>query len=402
MKIIDLKCAIIGQNPVVRVVTNEGIDGIGAAESSKPYLKPMIMFYKDMIIGKDPTDIEQVMLHIRRLGAFKPWGSAVSAIEMALWDIAGKASGLPIYKLLGGKTRDRVRVYNGNIRFELEGDQPEHYAEVMRKMKDRPENFSIIKQGVAFHDPVMMNSENFYFGDPITQSKHSTIRYPNRGMLTFNGFKHLLSCIEGMLDVLGNQVSLALDCGPGMTIPDALKLAKSVEGMNIAWLEDMVTGDYTPYVLAEQYLQVTPNTSTLIHTGEQIYLRQNFVELIEKNAVNVLGPDPADVGGLAEMKFIAEYADLHGILFAPHGTLDGLIGLAAHVHLAATLPHNYIAFELPTGQPEWWYEILDGVSDLVVTDSHINVSDAPGLGVAFIVEQTQKYLREEDKDFFDD
>jgi len=401
MKIIDLKCAIIGQNPVVRIVTDEGIDGIGAAESSKPYLKPMVMFYRDMILGKDPTDVEQVMLFIRRMGAFKPWGSAVSAIEMALWDIAGKASGLPIYKLLGGKVRDKVQVYNGNIRFELEGDQPEHYADVVRKMKDRPEKFSIIKQGVAFHDPVMISSENFYHGNPITRST-SFGGYPNRGMLTFKGFNHLMSCIEAMLDVLGDEVSLALDCGPGLTVPDALKLAKAVEGMNIAWLEDMITGDYTPYVLAQQYLQVTPFTSSFIHTGEQIYLRQNFVELIEKNAVNVLGPDPADVGGLAEMKFIAEYADLHGILFAPHGTLDGLIGLAAHVNLAATLPHNYIGFELPTGQPEWWYDILDGVGDLAVNDSHIDVSNSPGLGVTFIVEEAKKYLHEEDKYFFDD
>ena len=401
MKIIDLKCAVIGQNPVVRILTDEGIDGIGAAESSKPYLKPMVMFYKDMILGKDPTDVEQVMLFVRRLGAFKPWGSAVSAIEMALWDIAGKASGLPIYKLLGGKVRDKVQIYNGNIRFELEGDQPEHYAEVVRKMKDRPEKFSIIKQGVAFHDPVMIRSENFYHGNPITRST-SFGGYPNRGMLTFKGFNHLMRCIEAMLDVLGDEVSLALDCGPGLTVPDALKLAKAVEGMNIAWLEDMITGDYTPYVLAQQYLQVTPFTSSFIHTGEQIYLRQNFVELIEKNAVNVLGPDPADVGGLAEMKFIAEYADLHGILFAPHGTLDGLIGLAAHVNLAATLPHNYIAFELPSGQPEWWYDILDGVGDLAVNNSHIDVSDAPGLGVTFIVDEAKKYLQEEDKHFFDD
>ena len=154
--------------------------------------------------------------------------------------------------------------------------------------------------------------------------------------------------------------------------------------------------------MAQQYLQVTPFTSSAIHTGEQIYARQNFVELIEKNAVNVLGPDPADVGGLAEMKFIAEYADLHGILFAPHGTLDGLIGLAAHVNLAATLPHNYIAFELPTGQPEWWYDILDGVGNLEVNNSHIDVLDSPGLGVSFIVEEAKKYLQEEDKSFFDD
>ena len=204
-----------------------------------------------------------------------------------------------------------------------------------------------------------------------------------------------------MTDVLGDEVGLALDCGPGMTVPDALKLAKAVEGMNIVWLEDMVTGDYTPYVLADLYKQITPYTTTPIHTGEQVYLRQNFVELIERNAVNILGPDPADVGGLAEMKFIAEYADLHGILFAPHGTFDGLIGLAAHVQLGATLPDNYIAFELPSGSPDWWYDILDGVHNLVVQDSHIEVPNVPGLGVQFIVDEAKQHLREEDKDFFD-
>jgi len=395
MKITDLKCAIIGQNPVVRITTDEGIDGIGAAESSKPYLKPMVMFYRELVIGKDPTDVERVMIGIRRLGAFKPWGSAVSAIEMALWDIAGKSAGVPVYKLLGGKIRDRVRVYNGNVRFQLKGNEPEHYAEVVQKMKDRPENFSIIKQAVAFHDSMYSNVQDFYYGIPVTES-----RYPNRGLITYKGFNHMIECIEAMADVLGDEVGLALDCGPGMTVPDALKLARAVEGMNIVWLEDMVTGDYTPYVLADLYGQITPYTTTPIHTGEQVYLRQNFVELIERNAVNVLGPDPADVGGLAEMKFIAEYADLHGILFAPHGTLDGLIGLAAHVQLGAVLPDNYIAFELPTGSPDWWYDIIEGVDNLVVQDSHIEVPDVPGLGIRLIVDETKQYLREEDKDFF--
>ena len=396
MKITDLKCAIIGQNPVVRITTDEGIDGIGAAESSKPYLKPMVMFYKDMILGKDPTDVERVMIGIRRLGAFKPWGSAVSAIEMALWDIAGKSAGVPVHKLLGGKIRDRVRVYNGNVRFQLNGNDPEDYAEVMQKMKDRPEKFSIIKQAVSFHDSMYYNVQEFYYGTPVTKSRH-----PNRGLITYKGFNHLIRCIEAMTNVLGDEVGLALDCGPGMTVPDALKLAKAVEGMNIVWLEDMITGDYTPYVLADLYKQITPYTTTPIHTGEQVYLRQNFVELIERNAVNVLGPDPADVGGLAEMKFIAEYADLHGILFAPHGTFDGLIGLAAHVQLGATLPDNYIAFELPTGSPDWWYDILDGVRNLVVKDSHIEVPNVPGLGVQFIVDEAKQHLREEVKDFFD-
>ena len=124
MKITDLKCAIIGQNPVVRIITDEGIDGYGEAEASKPYLKPHVLFYKQCLLGEDPTDVERVMLKIRRMGSFKPWGSAVSAIEMALWDIAGKAAGVPVYKLLGGKVRDKVRVYNGAVRFPMNGYSP--------------------------------------------------------------------------------------------------------------------------------------------------------------------------------------------------------------------------------------------------------------------------------------
>ena len=220
-------------------------------------------------------------------------------------------------------------------------------------------------------------------------------------MLTQKGFNHLVKCIEAMVDVLDDEVGLALDCGPGMTVVDALKLAKAVEGMNVTWLEDMITGDYTPYVLSDLYLQVTPHTSTAIHTGEQIYLRQNFVELIEQKAVNIIGPDPADVGGISEMKFIAEYADLHGILFAPHGTGDGLLGLAALVQLAATLPDNYIAFELPSGDTEWWYEILNGIEHLVVEDSHIVVPDLPGIGITFKKQEAIRYLRDNDRGFFD-
>ena len=131
MKITDVKCAVIGQNPVVRIITDEGIDGYGQAENSKPYLKPHVLFYKRYLMGEDPTDVNRIMLKIRRMGAFKPWGAAVSAIEFALWDIAGKAAGLPVYKLLGGKVRDRVRVYNGGVRFPMSGHEPEDFAENM-------------------------------------------------------------------------------------------------------------------------------------------------------------------------------------------------------------------------------------------------------------------------------
>jgi L-alanine-DL-glutamate epimerase-like enolase superfamily enzyme len=141
-------------------------------------------------------------------------------------------------------------------------------------------------------------------------------------------------------------------------------------------------------------------TSTPIHTGEQIYLRQNFRELIEKQAVNIVGPDPADVGGLAEIKWIAEYADLHGILMAPHGTFDGLIGLAALVQVAATMPQNYIASEYPVAREPWWYDIVEGLPNPIVQNSLIKVWDRPGLGVELIPDKAVQYLPAGDEDFF--
>ncbi len=396
MKITDLRCAVIGSNPIVRIVTDEGICGHGEIESTKPYLKPVVLTYKPHLLGEDPTNVERVMLKIRRLGAFKPWGSAVSAIEMALWDIAGKAAGLPVYKLLGGKVRDQVRVYNGGVRFPLSGQSPEDYAANMARMKAAAEGFTIIKQGIGFHSAMSRDVPDFFYGD---QRAHQSYQ-PNRGPLTEHGLKHAVACVEAMKSVLGDSIGLALDCGPGCTVPDAIRLARALEPLNILWLEDLVGGDYIPYAGAEQFREVTRSTSTPTHTGEQIYLRQNFIELIEKQAVRVIGPDPCDVGGIAELKWVAEYADLHGILVAPHGIFDGVFGLAAHVQIGATLPDNFIAFEYPVARPEWWYDIVEGLPNPIVRNGLIDVWDRPGLGVDFKVEAAQAHVREEDEAFF--
>jgi L-alanine-DL-glutamate epimerase-like enolase superfamily enzyme len=397
IKITDLRCAIIGRNPVVRIVTDQGISGYGQAESAKPYLKPMVLFYKQYLIGEDPTDVARVMLKIRRMGAFKPWGSAVSAIEIALWDIAGQAAGLPVYKLLGGKIRDRVRIYNGGVRFPMTGQTPRDYAENMQKMKESKEGFTLIKQAVGFHNPAMMRSmPNGWYDEPRSGPPHS-----DRGLLTERGLEHIIACVEAMKKVLGDEIGLALDCGPGWMLKDAITFARALEPYHITWLEDILTGDYTPYPNAQLFKELTQSTSLNIHTGEEIYLRENFKDLIEQQAVNVIGPDPEDAGGIAELKWIAEYADLHGILVAPHGIFDGLIGLAAHVHMAATLPQNYIAFEYPIGEPDWWYDIVDGLPNPVAKNGFIDVWDRPGLGVTFNVNAAKAHLNEDDRGFFD-
>ena len=396
MKITDLKCTVMGDNPIVRILTDAGISGYGEIENSKPYVKPQVLFYKQFIVGEDPTNVERVVSKIRRLGAFKPWGSGVSAIEMALWDIAGKASGLPIYKLLGGKVRDRVRVYNTGGYVPIKDQTPESYAEIVARQMKSPEGFTMVKQGIGFHSGMPQAIPGFTYGEVRTGPAH-----PNRGLLTEKGLKHVIACVEAMKSVLGDEVGLALDCGPGWMVPDAIRLAKALEPLNIMWLEDLITGDYSPYVSASVYREVTRATSVPIHTGEQIYLRNNFMELIETHAVRVVGPDPLDVGGLAELKWIAEYADMHSILMAPHGVIDGVFGLAGLVQVAATMPQNYIAFEYPVAQPKWWYDIVTGLPDPIVKDGFIEVWDRPGLGVEFIIDKAQKYLVAGDEDFFD-
>jgi L-alanine-DL-glutamate epimerase-like enolase superfamily enzyme len=398
--ITDLRCAVIGNHPVVRIVTNAGISGYAQIEPNKNWIKPVVLFYKDWIIGMDPTDVERVMLKIRRMGGFKPWGAAISAIEMALWDIAGKAAGVPVYKLLGGKVRDKVRPYG--------------------RSHDTPEEFSIVKMGIGLNSRMPFTITDFYYGtpqegavmpvqnpnpygyDPKTQTyKSKTAPRPNRGTITEKGLKAMIMAVEEKKKELGDTVGLAVECATGFMVADAIRLAQALEPYNLLWMEDLLTGDYHPYVLADLYREVTQSTSTPIHTGEQIYLRQNFRELFETNAINVVGPDPADMGGIAEMKWVAEYADLHGIQIAPHGVGDGVFGIAAHVQAGAVMPENFIAFEYPAVRDEWWFEITEGLPDPIVNKGLIEVWDKPGIGVDFIVKAAKKYLPDEDKGFFD-
>ena len=401
IKITDLKCAIIGRNPTVRIVTDQGISGFGQAESAKPFVKPMVLFYKPYLIGEDPTNVASIMLKIRRMGAFKPWGAAVSAIEIALWDVAGQAAGLPVHKLLGGKIRDRVRPYGNseNNAPHMTPRTPQDYSELSAKMKEAKEGYTLIKQPVGFHNTAMLTAiPDAWYG----KEWHGVAPpYMDRGLLTERGIDHVIACVEASKKVLGDEVGLALDCGPGWAVKDAIRFARAVEPLHITWLEDLITGDYTPYPNAQVFKQVTDSTSTPIHTGEEIYLRENFKDLIETQAVNVIGPDPEDVGGMAELKWIAEYADLHGILVAPHGIFDGLFGVAAQVHMGATLPQNFIAFEYAKGEPEWWYDVVDGLPDPIVKNGFIDVWDKPGLGITFNVRAAKAHLTDDDRDFFD-
>ena len=408
MKITDLKGAIIGSNITLRICTDAGIDGYAQVENFKDFIFPNIEYYKQQIIGCDPTNVEDVMRRIRRLGAFKPWGKLVSSIEMALWDIAGKDAGVPVYKLLGGKVRDKVRVYC--TMYDVDKlPHPERYsmdpvarAENIQYLHEKY-GFTIVKTALAFHNPAYRDraetgefAYNSYPVNPAVQYFENA----NGSMLTNKGMNFLSDYVHKLTELVGDDVGLAFDCGPGLMPMDALRFAKGVEDCNVMWLEDLVTGDNEGYNMANLYRDITVNTTTNIHTGEQVYLRQNYREMIETQAVNIIGPDPADVGGIAELKFIAEYANLHGVMMAPHGVFDGVFGMAALTQVSCTLPQNYIAYEYPQANPEWWYDIVDGLPEGFFKDGHVTVWDKPGIGVDFNIPKAEKYLRPEDKNFF--
>ena len=151
--------------------------------------------------------------------------------------------------------------------------------------------------------------------------------------------------------------------------------------------------------IPQAYRELTLSTSTPIHTGEQIYLRHNFKELIETQAVRVIGPDPADIGGIAELKWVAEHAYMHSIMMAPHGTANGLLGLGALINVCATLPANFIAFEYPTASDPWWEDIVVGLPKQIVKNSMIDLLPGPGSASTSIPRERASIFRKETRDF---
>ncbi len=399
MKITDIKCAVIANSPVIRITTDEGITGWSQIETPKPYMQPIVLQLKSWLVGQDPVNVERIMKRIRVRGGFKPFGAAVSAIEIALWDIAGKAANLPIYRLLGGKVRDQVRTYRTLYQHEAKvGHTPDDYRKWAEYGMSLEGGFTMFKLPTSFHSSMVADFPDFHYG---AVQRDAPFPYPHKGLLSEQGFDHLVACVRAAKETLGKGIGLAVDAGPGYLKQDALRFAKAVEDLHLLWIEDMITGDYVPYVNADVYREVTPHTTTPIHTGEQIYLRQNFKTLIDGHAVDVIGPDPCDVGGIAELKWIAEYADLYGISIAPHGTANGIFGLASLIQVCATLPDNLIAFEYPARFEPFWYDITEGFDGMPVKNGLIDVYDRPGLGVNLIPAKAKKYLSEGDSDFFD-
>jgi len=387
MKITDVKVAVIRGNfcwPIVRVDTDEGISGLGEARDYSPAhhyavpLKEQILRLKKVIVGEDPTNVERLFAKIRAYGAEGRFGGAVSGIEIALWDILGKSLGVPIYKLLGGKFRSKIRIYcdchagraisDAATDYTFEGAEefytPEAYAEAAKRIKAM--GFTILKFDLH----------------PQYAGKDALIG----NIPTDKAIKYEVSVVEALREAVGEDFPLALDSYQGGTVEGAVRFGKAVDPYGLIWIEDVIDWRDT-----KGFKIVTRSIKTPTLTGEDVYTAVGFKPLIEERAVDIVAPDIATNGGIMENKKVAWLANLYGLSIAPH-CAGSPISAMANVHAAAAMPENLVAVEFHAVAVPWWDDLVKGIDKPIIKDGFINVPENPGLGVEINEKVARKHL----------
>ncbi|MBI1259458.1 MAG: mandelate racemase/muconate lactonizing enzyme family protein [Chloroflexi bacterium] len=368
MKITDVQACVIGRQEehsggsvwtFVRVYTDEGIVGTGECNSGGPGFsglasKYAIMAMKERLIGEDPFNINMIYEKLRRVGRYggsshAPLIFALTGIENALYDIVGKALGVPVYKLLGGKFRSDIRLYADC--HAGEEDDVQAYAD--KALAVTAQGFSAVKFDVDNTGTGKLDPYNWSVG-----AKEMT---------------HVISLIEGIRDAIGYELDLAIDCHGQFDLPSAITLAKAVEPLRLLWLEEPVPAENLAALA-----QVKASSSTVICTGENQYTRFEFLEMFAAKACDIIMPDLAKAGGIAEGKRIADLADAHYIPIAPHNVSSPL-GMMAACHVLASVP-NFLVLELHALNIPWWNDLCDGDKPFV-HNGFMTVSERPGIGV---------------------
>jgi galactonate dehydratase len=386
MKITDVQACVIGRPEphsggsvwtFVRIYTDGGIVGTGECSSAGHMsgvftVKQMVLKFRDRLIGEDPTNIGPLYEMMRRGGRYSggtgaPAMFAITGIENALYDIVGKSLGVPVYKLFGGKFRDKIRLYADCHAGETH--TPEAYAEKALAVLD--EGYSAVKFDVDHAGVGKLDRYNWTVG-----AKEMT---------------HVIDLISATREAIGYDIDLAIDCHGQFDMPSAITLAKAVEPLRLMWLEEPM-----PAENMDALAQVRASTSTVICTGENHYSRFHFIEMFERKAVDVIMPDLAKAGGLMEAKRIADLADAHYIPVAPHNVSSPL-GMMAACHLLASIP-NFLVLEFHGRDIPWWEEMCIGEKPFI-RDGWMEVGDAPGIGVELDDEVAKGLLWEGDEYF---
>ena len=368
MKITDVQACVIGRSEpgsggsvwtFVRVYTDDGIVGTGECSSAAAFssgfaTREAVRAMKQFLVGKDPLLVGPIYEMLRRRcryagGSSAPTIFAITGIENALYDISGKAMGVPVHQLLGGKFRDNIRLYADC--HAGKGNTAEAYAEKARDVI--AEGFTAVKFDVDFVSGDRLDQHNWTVG-----AREMT---------------HIIDLIRATREGIGYEVDLAIDCHGHFDMGSAITLARAIEDLRLMWLEEPV-----PAENMDALAQVRAATSTLICTGENQYTRFDFAELLARRAVDVIMPDLAKAGGIMEGKRIADLADVHYVPVAPHNVSSPL-GMMAACHVMATIP-NFLVLEFHARDVPWWDEFCDGDRPFI-RDGWMTVSDRPGLGV---------------------
>lgn len=398
LKITDMRFVDIDQAPkrctLLKIMTNQGLVGYGEIRdaSSKTYA----LMLKSRILGENPCDVDKIFRKIKQFGGHSRQGGGVSGIEIALWDLAGKAYGVPLYQMLGGKFRDKIRVYCDT---DVEG---RHSGKDMGyALKQRLDmGFTFLKMdlgiGLLAEEPGTINAPLGLMEDMKTYTSHIlnvqggsvtaemvshkksydivNTAHPFTGIhLTEKGLDYLEQYMKEVREVIGYEVPLAIDHFGHVCVEDCIKFARRMEPYNIAWLEDMI-----PWMYTDQYVRLKNATTIPICTGEDIYLKEDFRKLIEAGAVSVIHPDILTCGGALEMKKIADIADENGVAVAVH-MAESPVGCLAAAHTCAAM-HNILALEYHSVDVPWWSDIVTGLPKPLIQNGYLALPEKPGLG----------------------
>lgn len=400
LKITDMRycvTTVLGRTAIIRIDTNQGIYGLGEVRDGADVRYALML--KSRILGQNPCNVEMIFKMVRQFGGQARQAGGVCAVEMALWDICGKAYNIPAWQLLGGRYRDSIRIY---------ADTPESPdLEVFKervKFRTVDQGYTWLKMdvsiGVLRNIPgTMVNSK--FWGSSLAQwsgdyMSYANAMHPFTGIqLTEKGLEVLAKRVADVRAVIGDEIPLSTDHYGHFDLNNMIRLGKAVEKYRLAWLEDMVPWQYT-----EQHKTITDALETPTLTGEDIYLLQNFKPLIDKHAVDIVHPDLASSGGLLETKRIGDYAEEMGIAMAMHqaGTP---VSFMANVHCAAAT-QNFLALEHHSVDLPWWEGLVKTTDGRKLIDkgfAPIPLS-APGLGIELNEEELKKHLHATDKTYF--
>lgn len=396
LKITDMRVAVVregGQKPIIRIDTNQGIYGYGEVrDGADPRYALML---KSRLLGLNPCNVEQIWKIIYQFGNHGRQAGGVCAVEMAMWDLAGKAWNVPAWQLLGGRYRDKIRMYADTPSITDE----DRFKEVMKLRLEQ--GFTWIKMDLMLemiqNEPDTIVNKKFWDNIPGGLGQYNTRDYMNYGsalhpftqvQVTEKGLDMLAGFVDRARSIIGTEMPLAVDHFGHFDYNNMIRLGRKLDPYRLAFLEDMVAWMYT-----DQWKRITEAIETPTCTGEDIFsLKGGFKELIDKRAVDIIHPDIASSGGLLETKRIGDYAEENGIPMAMH--MAGLpITLMASVHCAAAT-QNFLALEHHSVDTPWYNNlvVMTG-SKPMFEHGFANVPlDSPGLGIELNEDEVRRRL----------